>query len=94
LGWSIVDIVRISMEVRTHKIQLTEGCKPAIRHQRSLNPLMQEVVKKEIIKLLRLMDNFCYIEDCQWVSLAQYVPKEGGMMVVPNEKDDLVPLCS
>lgn len=36
----------------THKIQFSSDCKLSVGHQRRLNPLMQEVIKKQIIKRL------------------------------------------
>ena len=50
IRWNIADIVGIAPGIFTHKIQLTANCKPTAEHQRRLNPPMQEVVKKEIIK--------------------------------------------
>lgn len=50
IDWTIVDIVGIPSGICMHKIQLEENCKPTIKHQRRLNPPMQEVVKKEIMK--------------------------------------------
>lgn len=52
---------------------------------------MQEVVKKEIIKWLDAGVVFP-IADSKWVSPVQCVPKKGGITVVPNEKNELVPL--
>ncbi|XP_015163880.1 uncharacterized protein [Solanum tuberosum] len=63
IGWTITDIVGITPGVCTHKIRLDSECKPSVEHQRRLNPPMQEVVKKEIIKWLdtgviyRIADN-------------------------------------
>ena len=51
---------------------------------------MQEVVKKEIIKLLDAGIIFP-ISDSAWVSLVQVVPKKGGMTVVTNERNELIP---
>ena len=52
---------------------------------------MQEVLKKEIIKLLDV--GIIYpIVDSSWVCLVKCVPKKGGMIVVPNEKNELVPM--
>jgi len=31
------------------------------------------------------------ISDSAWVSLVQVVPKKGGMIVIKNEKNDLIP---
>ncbi|XP_047256099.1 uncharacterized protein LOC124888851 [Capsicum annuum] len=91
IGWTITDIISIPPGICTHKIQLEEYCTPIIEHQRRLNPPTQEVVKKEIIKWLDA--GVVYpILDSKWVSPIQYVPKEGGMTVVVNEKNELTPL--
>ncbi|GJZ61091.1 reverse transcriptase domain-containing protein [Tanacetum coccineum] len=51
---------------------------------------MQEVVKKEIVKLLDT--GIIYpIADSPWVSPIHCVPKKGGITVVTNENDELVP---
>ncbi|GJV65448.1 reverse transcriptase domain-containing protein [Tanacetum coccineum] len=51
---------------------------------------MQEVVKKEIVK--HLDTGIIYlIADSIWVSPIHYVPKKGGITVVTNEHDELVP---
>ncbi|GJX83001.1 reverse transcriptase domain-containing protein [Tanacetum coccineum] len=51
---------------------------------------MQDVVKKEIVKLLDT--SIIYpIADSPWVSHIQCVPKKGGIIVVTNENDELVP---
>src|SRR6187200_431474 len=73
-----------------HKIKLEENAKPVIDHQRRLNPKMKEVVRKEILKLLEA--SIIYpVADSQWVSHVHCVPKKGGMTVVPNDKDELIP---
>ncbi|GJR59626.1 reverse transcriptase domain-containing protein [Tanacetum coccineum] len=52
---------------------------------------MQEVVKKEIVKLLDT--GIIYqIADIPWVSLIHCVPKKGGITVVTNENEELVPI--
>lgn len=40
LGWSISDIIGIPPSICTHKIQLSDECKPSIGHQMRLNPPM------------------------------------------------------
>ena len=50
IGWTIADIIGIPPGICMHKIQLEKDCVPTIEHQHNLNPPMQEVVKKEIIK--------------------------------------------
>jgi len=51
---------------------------------------MKEVVKNEVIKLL---DNgIIYpISDSKWVSPTQVVPKNSGVTVITNEKNELIP---
>ncbi|GJZ18575.1 reverse transcriptase domain-containing protein [Tanacetum coccineum] len=51
---------------------------------------MQEVVKKEIVKLLDTGIIYS-IADSPWVSPIHCVPKKGGITVVTNKKDELVP---
>ena len=69
---------------------MEEDAKPVIDHQRRLNPKMKEVVRKEILKLLDA--GIIYpIADSQWVSHVHCVPKKGGITVVPNDKDELIP---
>ena len=36
-----------------HKISMEESYKPSIKHQRMLNPTMKEVVRAQILKLLK-----------------------------------------
>ena len=51
---------------------------------------MKEVVSKEILKLLEA--GIIYpVADTQWVSPVYCVPKKGGITVVPNDKDELIP---
>ncbi|GJY04179.1 reverse transcriptase domain-containing protein [Tanacetum coccineum] len=64
--------------------------KPSVQPQRRVKPNIKEVVKKEVIKLLDT--GLIYpISDSPWVSPVQVVPKKGGMTVVKNEKDELIP---
>ncbi|KAG8501079.1 hypothetical protein CXB51_003200 [Gossypium anomalum] len=64
--------------------------KPCVQAQRRLNPNMKEVVKAEVIKLLDA--GIIYpISDSSWVNPVQVVPKKGGMTVVTNEKNKLIP---
>ena len=64
--------------------------KPVVDHQRRLNPKMKEVVRKEILKLLEAVIIYP-IADSQWVSHVHCVPKKGGITVVANDKDKLIP---
>ena len=52
---------------------------------------MKEVVKAEVLKLLDA--GIIYpISDSPWISPVQVVPKKGGLTVVPNEKNELIPM--
>jgi hypothetical protein len=51
---------------------------------------MQEVVKKEVIKLHDA--GIIYpVPHSEWVSPVHCVPKKGGLTVVKNEKNKLIP---
>ena len=52
IGWTLADIKGISPSLCMHKIQLKEGKVKSIEQQRRLNPMMKEVVRKEILKWL------------------------------------------
>ncbi|GKE58240.1 hypothetical protein Tco_1497425, partial [Tanacetum coccineum] len=69
---------------------MEDDFKPAVQHQRRVNPKIHEVVKKEVVKLLD--DGLIYpIFDSPWVSPVHCVPKKGGMTVVENEDNKLIP---
>ncbi|GJS54393.1 retrotransposon protein, putative, ty3-gypsy subclass [Tanacetum coccineum] len=93
IAWSITDIKGIDSSFCTHKILMEDEFKPSVQPQRRVNPNIKEVVKKEVIKLLDA--GLIYpISDSPWVSPVQVVPKKGGMTVVKNEKDELIPRVS
>jgi hypothetical protein len=90
MGWSISDLKGISPGFCMHKINMEDQYKPVVQPQRRLNPTMKEVVKKEVLKLLEA--GMIYpISDSAWVSPVHVVPKKGGMTVVRNEKNELIP---
>ena len=64
--------------------------KPSIKQQRRLNPNMQEVFKKAILRL-RKVDITYPISNSKWVSLVHVVPKKDGMAVIKNENNELIP---
>nr|GEU31405.1 reverse transcriptase domain-containing protein [Tanacetum cinerariifolium] len=58
--------------------------------KRRVNMKIHEVIKKEVIKLLDA--GLIYpISDTPWVSPVHYVPKKGGITVVKNENNELIP---
>nr|GEW94197.1 DNA-directed DNA polymerase [Tanacetum cinerariifolium] len=69
---------------------LKDDFKPMVQHQRRVNPKIHEVIKKEVIKLLDA--GLIYpISDSPWVSPVHCVPKKGGMTVIENEDNELIP---
>ncbi|GKA47133.1 reverse transcriptase domain-containing protein [Tanacetum coccineum] len=106
IAWKISDIKGIDPSFCTHKILMEDDFKPAVQHQRRVNPKIHEVIKKEVIKLLDA--GLIYpISDSPWVSPVHCVPKKGGMYftgeipftkkkkggmtVVENEDNELIP---
>nr|GEU31164.1 reverse transcriptase domain-containing protein [Tanacetum cinerariifolium] len=90
IAWKITDIKGIEPRFCTHKILMEEDYKPAVQSQRRVNPKIHEVIKKEVIKLLDV--SMIYpISDSLWVSPIHYVPKKGGITVVENENNELIP---
>ncbi|CAN6554873.1 unnamed protein product [Malus baccata var. baccata] len=75
------------------KVILSEQCtgtKPTVEAQRHLNPIMKEVVRVEVMKLLDAGIIYL-ISDSKWVSPTQVVPKKAGITVVKNDNNELVP---
>ncbi|GJW21676.1 reverse transcriptase domain-containing protein [Tanacetum coccineum] len=90
LAWKLSDIKGINLEFCTHKILMEEDYKPAVQHQRRVNPKVHDVIKKEVEKLLDA--GLIYpISDSPWVSPVHYVPKKGGFTVVENDENELIP---
>nr|GEZ09069.1 DNA-directed DNA polymerase [Tanacetum cinerariifolium] len=74
----------------THKILMEDDYKTAVQSQRRVNPKIHDVIKKKVIKLLDA--GIIYpISDSPWVSPIHCVPKKGGMTVVANENNELIP---
>ena len=90
IAWSIEDLKGISPSICMHKILLEENARPTVEHQRRLNPVMKEVVRKEVLKWLNA--GFIYaISDSPWVSPVHVVPKNGGFTVIRNDRNELIP---
>ena len=50
ISWSIDDLKGINPSICMHKILLEDNAKTSIEHQRRLNPVIKEVVRKEVLK--------------------------------------------
>nr|GEU84014.1 reverse transcriptase domain-containing protein [Tanacetum cinerariifolium] len=86
----LTDIKGIDPEFCSHKILLEEDHGPKVQSQRRVNPKIHDVIKKEVEKLLDA--GLIYpISDSPWVSPVHCVPKKGGMTVVTNDENELVP---
>nr|GFC23237.1 reverse transcriptase domain-containing protein [Tanacetum cinerariifolium] len=89
IAWKLSDIHGINLEFCTHKILMEEDYKPAVQHQRQVNPKIHDVVKKEVEKLLDA--GLIYpISNSPWVSPVHCVPIKGGFTVVANEENELI----
>ncbi|GJV74612.1 reverse transcriptase domain-containing protein [Tanacetum coccineum] len=90
IAWKLSDIKGINPEFCSHKILMEDDYEPAVQHQRRVNPKIHDVIKKEVEKLLDA--GLIYpISDSPWVSPVHCVPKKGGMTVVTNDDNELVP---
>eukprot|EP00253_Pinus_taeda_P021045 PITA_21045 len=76
-AWDYTDMHGIHPETCTHHIYIDNNVKPVRQPQRRMNPMLQDIVREELHKLLRV--NFIYpISDSQWVSPLVVVPKKNG----------------
>ncbi|GJT97938.1 reverse transcriptase domain-containing protein [Tanacetum coccineum] len=90
IAWKLSDIKGINPKFCSHQILLEEDYEPMVQHQRRVNPKIHDVIKKEVEKLLDA--GLIYpISDSSWVSPVHCVPKKGGMTVVTNDENELVP---
>jgi hypothetical protein len=90
IGYTLDDLKEISPTICQHAINMEPHAKPVVEHQHRLIPKMKEVVRNEVLKLLDV--GIIYpIANSRWVSPVQCVPKKGGITVVPNENNELIP---
>nr|GEY63868.1 reverse transcriptase domain-containing protein [Tanacetum cinerariifolium] len=90
IAWKLTDIRGIDPEFCSHKILLEEDFSPKVQSQRRVNPKIHDVIKKEVKKFLDA--GLIYpISDSPWVSPVHCVPKKGGMTVIKNDENELVP---
>nr|GEU89680.1 reverse transcriptase domain-containing protein, chloroplastic [Tanacetum cinerariifolium] len=48
IAWKLSDIQGINLEFCTHKILMEDDYKPAVQHQRRVNPKIHDVIKKKL----------------------------------------------
>nr|GEX39698.1 reverse transcriptase domain-containing protein [Tanacetum cinerariifolium] len=79
---SVIIAKDLSVEEKTALITILKSYK--------VNPKIYDVIKQEVIKLLEA--GLIYpISDSPWVSPVHYVPKKGGLTIVENEDNELIP---
>ncbi|GKE69299.1 reverse transcriptase domain-containing protein [Tanacetum coccineum] len=69
---------------------MEDDYEPAVQHQRRVNPKIHDVIKKEVEKLLDA-GLIKQISDSPWVSPVHCIPNKGGMTIVTNDENELVP---
>ena len=90
IAWSIEELKGVSLSICMHKILLNDDAKTSVELQRRLNPVMKDVIRKEVLKWLDV--GFIYaISNSPWVSPIHVVPKKGGFTVIKNERNERIP---
>ncbi|XP_049342914.1 uncharacterized protein LOC125807238 [Solanum verrucosum] len=98
LGWQMSDIHGISPALCMHKIYMEEGHKSSAQHHRRLNPLMNDVVRKEVIKWLDAGIVYPILGN-KWVSpvqCAQERRNESGynqIVIAPEDQKKITFTC-
>ncbi|GJV98949.1 reverse transcriptase domain-containing protein [Tanacetum coccineum] len=69
---------------------MKDNFKPVVQPYHRLHPKVHDVVKAKIVKLLDAGLIYA-ISDSPWVSPIHVVPKKGGMTVIANENNELIP---
>nr|GEY37032.1 reverse transcriptase domain-containing protein [Tanacetum cinerariifolium] len=75
LAWQLSDIKGINPKFCTHKILMEDDFKPAVQHQRRVNPKIHEEIKKEVLKPLDT-ELIYPISDSPWEK-RNFMVKEG-----------------
>jgi len=68
-----------------------EDFKPVAQPQRRLSLVMKEEVRKEVLKLLGAGMIYAIFES-SWVIPMQVVPNKGRIIVIKNDKNELIPV--
>ncbi|GJX39720.1 reverse transcriptase domain-containing protein [Tanacetum coccineum] len=90
IAWKLSDVKGVDPEFCTHKILMEEDYELTVQNQRRVNPKIHDVIKKEVEKLLDA--GLIYpISDSPWVSPVHCIPKKGGITVIKNDDNDLIP---
>ena len=90
IRYSINDIKGINPSLGMYRTHLNDDLFTSIKPQRRLNPNMKEVVKTEILKLLKAGIIYS-ISDSRWVNPIHAVSKKGGMTIIQGESGEMIP---
>jgi len=90
ITYTLNDVEGIYHSMCMHCILMEDDYKSSIERQGRLNPYVQDVVKKEILKLLKAGIIYL-ISDSKWVRSVHVVSKKRGMMIIKNENNELIP---
>jgi len=61
IGWTLGDIKRISYTMVYHKIYLEDGTRPYRDRLRRLNPTLQEILRKKLLKWLTISSSTLFL---------------------------------
>nr|GEZ03312.1 reverse transcriptase domain-containing protein [Tanacetum cinerariifolium] len=88
--WPVIIAKDLNVNEKPLSSTFLKDFSPKVQSQRRVNPKIHDVIKKEVEKLLDA--GLIYpIYDSPWVSPIHCVPKKGGMTVIKNDKNELVP---
>ena len=82
--------MELETDLAVSNLLLSCSDKPSVEAHMRLNPMMKEVVRKEVLKWLDTRVIYL-ISDSAWVSPVQVVPKKGGTTVIRTENNILLP---
>nr|GEZ87933.1 reverse transcriptase domain-containing protein [Tanacetum cinerariifolium] len=88
--WPVIIAKDLNVNEKPLSSTFLKDFSPKVQSRRRVNPKIHDVIKKEVEKLLDA--GLIYpIFDSPWVSPIHCVPKKGGMAVIKNDKNELVP---
>lgn len=91
--YNISDLKGINPSMCMHRIMLEENSKTPREHQRRMNPIMSDVIKRQVLKLQEAWIIYP-ISNSKWVSPIHVVPKKGDVIVVKNDKGEALVKCA
>nr|GEX72051.1 hypothetical protein [Tanacetum cinerariifolium] len=93
IAWKLSDIQGINPEFCTHKILMEEDYKPAVQHQRRVNPKIHDVIKKRCMlaifhdmveKTMEVfMDDFSVFGNSCWELNVRSIPTSSAVFPLP-----------